>query len=148
MKIPHDATNLERDLIADEGVSRLPYEDSKGILSVGIGHNLEAPMSDRLMMLIFREDLRVATMEAERNLPYLRGLDPVRRDAILNMAFNMGFPRFLSFVKMHAAMERGDYDTAADEAKDSKWYREDVQKSRSERIIHMIRTGRRPRNGS
>ena len=38
-----------------------------------------------------------------------------------NMGFNLGLTRLLQFKKFLAAMEKGDYETAAIEMMDSRW---------------------------
>ena len=37
------------------------------------------------------------------------------------MAFNLGGPRLTGFVKLRASLIKGDFASAAREAKDSKW---------------------------
>ena len=54
--------------------------------------------------------------------PYQALSAPVRA-ALLDMAYNLGVNGLLGFKDMVSALERGDYDTAADEALDSVWAR-------------------------
>jgi len=40
---------------------------------------------------------------------------------MVNMCFNLGYPRLSKFKKFLAAMEDNDFETAAKEMMDSKW---------------------------
>jgi lysozyme len=51
-------------------------------------------------------------------------LNDVRRGILINMFFNMGYYRVIQFKKMILALQRKDWDLAADEMMDSKWYRQ------------------------
>jgi lysozyme len=65
-----------------------------------------------------------------QKLPYWEELNDARRLVIADMVFNMGYRRFLSFVKTNAALEAGDYSEAAAEMMDSKWYRQTGRRAR------------------
>jgi lysozyme len=49
---------------------------------------------------------------------------------IANMMFNLGLPRFSRFKKMIRAIELGDWQSAADEMIDSKWYQQVTARAR------------------
>ena len=53
--------------------------------------------------------------------PWYEELDQIRKEAILNMAFNMGVYGLMGFKKMIQALKEKDYDRAAVESLDSKW---------------------------
>ena len=40
------------------------------------------------------------------------------------MCFNLGRARLFMFKKLFQALKKGDYDTAAEEMKDSNWYKQ------------------------
>ena len=44
------------------------------------------------------------------------------RKAVLDLAFNLGRDKLNTFKKMRKALENDDYNTAAAEMKDSKWF--------------------------
>jgi lysozyme len=46
------------------------------------------------------------------------------------MMFNLGLPRFSRFKKMIRAIELGDWQSAADEMIDSKWYQQVTARAR------------------
>ena len=49
---------------------------------------------------------------------------------VANMMFNLGLPRFSRFKKMIRAIELGDWQSAADEMIDSKWYQQVTARAR------------------
>lgn len=55
------------------------------------------------------------------------------------MAFNLGAAGFRGFKRFNLALTRLDYDTAAHEMRESKWYGQ-VGK-RAERLVRMMETG-------
>lgn len=74
--------------------------------------------------------------------PWVVGLDPVRQRVVCNMAFNLGIRNLLGFKNTLAAMKRGDWDAAAGGMANSLWARQ--TKSRADRLVAMMRTGRAP----
>jgi len=144
----NDDDKLEKLLAEDEGKRLKMYQDTKGIWTVGIGHNLEEKgISDAVCSLMFQEDIDDARKDAEKFSWYSR-LNSARRAVILNMIFNMGLTRFSGFKKTIEYIDQGLYLSASKEMKDSKWYREDVANSRSDRLAEMMRTGTWPENFS
>jgi len=84
-------------------------------------------------------NLRNAEAELIDNCRFWRDLDFVRRQVLIDMCFNMGWPTLSNFKKMFAALKDGDYEEAANQMIDSKWYR-DVKK-RAEYLVESMRTG-------
>jgi lysozyme len=71
--------------------------------------------------------------------PKISHLSPARQDVIINMAFNLGFKRLFKFVDMWSAIDKEDYDTAANEMLDSKWAKQ--VKGRAIRLAEIMRKG-------
>lgn len=126
------------------------YQDEKGINTVGVGRNMDdRPISEAVCKLMFDEDMAITLSECA-NFSWFRDLDQVRKDAIANMVFNLGFTRFRKFENTISLMELGEYADAAEEilvgsAPDgrSKWFH-DVKEARAMRISYMLKTGRYP----
>lgn len=57
------------------------------------------------------------------------------------MAFNLGLTKLNKFVEMRKALLKGDYNKAADEMIDSKWYNQ--VGNRSKRLVDMMRSAAR-----
>ena len=66
-------------------------------------------------------DIKRCSLELNTEFDWFSGLDAVRKDAMINLCFNVGLPRLKGFVKALAAMEAQDYGAAADEFFDSRW---------------------------
>lgn len=104
-----------------EGRERFPYTDSVGKLSIGVGRNLEdRGLSDDEIDYLLANDLKEVFADLE-TFPWWTGLDPVRRNVLADMRFNLGPARFRQFRLMLAAVAAGDYDKAAAQMLASKW---------------------------
>ena len=131
--------SIEEQLILHEGLKLKPYRCPAGYLTIGVGRNLETKgLSKEEALFLLRNDIREVTKQLEQ-YPWFTKLDPVRQKVLIDMAFNLGVTGLLSFKRMIAALERGDYETAANEMLDSLWYQQ-VGK-RAERLVEMMRTG-------
>jgi lysozyme len=151
--------NLQKliaELRRDEGVRYSVYKDTKGIDTVGVGHNLQAkpmpagwscPLNDVQVNSLLDDDLEDVFHDLDRALPWWTDLSDVRLRVLTNMCFNMGIGRLLGFKKALIAMRQGKFSIAADEMLDSKWAREDVgigtpdKPGRALRLANMMRTG-------
>ena len=111
----------KRQLIRHEGIRYLPYKDTAGHLTIGIGHNLEVPLSETVVDMIFNDDLMDVTLKLVMAEPWIFTLDDARRDVFINMAFNLGVSGLQKFRKMLDAARRGDWVKAAIEGMDSRW---------------------------
>ena len=120
-----------------------PYRDSLGILSIGVGRNLdEVGITEGEAITLLDHDIDRARADLARAFPWTNNLDPVRRDALTNMCFNMGIGRLRGFGKMLRALEAGDWLEAAAQALESRWA---VQVgSRAKELAQMIRSGAYP----
>lgn len=70
---------------------------------------------------------------------YQTGLNKVRREILLNMAFNMGLPTLAKFKKMWAAIKLQDWEEAAKQMLDSKWAKQVGY--RANELADAMRTG-------
>jgi lysozyme len=126
-----------------EGRRKYAYSDSEGILTVGIGFNLQeesalaritecgvdynalcdarASLNDAQIDTLFSTDLDTATAEAAKLVPDFWNQPDNVQLAMVDMIFNLGGPRFSNFTKLIAALKAKDYLTAADQMADSKW---------------------------
>ena len=116
------AETAEQQLARQEGRKKMVYHDTKGFHTIGIGHNLDARgVDDATIMRWFEEDYHTAQFDLVTHLPWVIELDPIRRDVLVNMTFNMGITRLLKFKKMLAAAEAHDWITAKKEMLNSDW---------------------------
>lgn len=140
---------LELMLVRDEGKRLTIYDDAtgkelkkgdtiQGNPTLGIGHNLNVPISEAACDQIFQDD-QIAALQELHKYPWFSMLDDVRQDALTNMMFNLGANKFADFHNMIQAFENHDYEEAAKECLDSEAARQLPE--RYNEIAYMIRTG-------
>ena len=118
MQINQIISDLER----DEGVRLKPYLDTVGKTTIGIGRNLtDNGITAAEAKVLLQNDLFRVANELDRVAPWWRKMSQVRQNALVNMAFNLGLPRLLTFKKMMVALENGNFEIAWAEAMGSKW---------------------------
>jgi len=128
-----------------EGVETHAYTDSVGKITIGVGRNIDANdglgLSEEEIDFMLGNDIDRVEEELYAALPWLGdvGISEVRYDALINICFNLGLPRFLGFKKALAAMEAEDYNLAAIELLDSRWAVQVGQ--RAIELSLMIETG-------
>jgi len=135
-----DVESLITDLMRDEGVRLKPYVDTVGKWTIGVGRNL----TDRGILrseaeVMLRNDIAIVADDLDVNVPWWRTLSPNRQLALANMTFNMGWPRLSGFKVMLAALEHGDFESAATECLNSKWAAQVGE--RATRISDLIKEG-------
>jgi|TARA_R100000455_G_C6273439_1_gene131133 lysozyme len=125
-------------LIRHEGIKLKPYHCTSGKLTIGIGRNLEdRGITKEEAIYLLNNDIHSFHEQLLDKFSFYRYLEGARRDAILNLAFNMGVYSLSKFVKALSYMEEKQYDKAADEFMDSKWARQ--VGSRATEVTDMIR---------
>lgn len=143
--------NLQKliaELRIDEGVRYSPYKDTKGIPTVGVGHNLNAkplpvgwkcPLNDTQVNSLLDDDLEDVFHDLDRNLPWWTDLNDVRQRVVANMAFNLGIAKLLGFKNTLVFMRQGKFSQAADGMLASAWATQ--VKGRATRLADMMRKG-------
>jgi lysozyme len=96
----------------DEGRVPTPYQDSRGLWTVGYGHNMQIPLSEAAMLQILADDL-LAAETACLQLPFWSTLSEARQGALLNLTFNQGIGWVGKNPRMVEALKAGDYAAAA-----------------------------------
>ena len=130
----------------DEGVVYEIYKDHLGYPTFGVGHlvlesdpefgqEVGTPVDEERVRECFEKDLDTAigecyTLYGEGCFESLPG---EVQEILVNMMFNMGRPRLSKFKKFNAAIEAGDWSTAAVEGRDSLWYNQVT--NRAERLM-------------
>lgn len=126
-----------------EGRRLKPYVDTVGKISLGVGRNLtDNGISDDEADLFLMHDIETAMSELDLRVPWWRDLDEVRRAVVLDLRFNLGWPRLRQFRRMLTTLDAGEYDAAAAHLLDSR-YATQVQ-TRATRLAGMLRTGAWP----
>src|SRR6056300_1321779 len=116
----------------DRGVKYEVYLDHLGYKTFGIGHLIVAgddeygadvgyAVSEERVNAVFNEDVKKYIEESKKVLPNLEELRDEAQQVIVNMCFNMGARRLSKFKKFIAAVNDGNWSTAAVEMMDSRW---------------------------
>ena len=129
----------QQQLPIDEGKRSLPYKDTVGILTIGVGRNLEKGLSDDEIALLLKNDIAEADKAARAVFPAFDSLSEPRKAVLVNMAFNLGQARLAGFRNTLAAIAAGNYDKAADGMLASKWAVQVGQ--RAQRLAKVMRDG-------
>lgn len=125
-----------------EGVKSHVYLCSAGYETIGVGRNISKSgmgLSEDEVDYLLENDIERVIKELSSEYPWFNSLDDVRKDAMIDISFNLGATRLRGFKRALAAMEVADYTTAAKEFLDSKWSR-DV-KGRATELCYMVETG-------
>jgi len=141
---------LKQQLEFEEGRKLKAYTCSMGHKTIGIGHNLDVKpafngqripdiISDQVCDLIFDRDLNDTITQL--NFVWLANtkLDPARRDAVINMCFQLGINGVMKFKLMLNALERSDWVAAKAHALNSSWAKQTPE--RAERVAEQLLTG-------
>ena len=143
-------TQMELDLIRDEGVRLRVYRCTAGHLTIGVGHKLtEREVLAGLSEISLEQAGYLLHMDigiAMNGCASIFGRDrfdamlEARQLALVNMCFQLGASGLSKFKRMIAAIMRNDWAIAYDEALDSKWARLDSP-SRARRVAAMFIAG-------
>lgn len=134
--------NMEAELIKEEGLVLSCYKDSKGNWTAGVGHLLKTDIGNISLKLAgewLAEDIKIATEDCLKVVPYFSEMNEERQYAMISMMFNLGRTKFTAFKKMLSALSEKDFVKASQEMLDSKWH-SDVKK-RAEKLAKIIEKG-------
>lgn len=125
------------DLIRDEGRRDRPYRDSKGILTIGYGHNLEAaPLCEAAIRAQLDFDIAAHLGDLDTALPWWRDQPEAVQRVIGNLGFNLGVGRLVMFKNTLKALREGRYTDAAQGLRTS-LYAKQVG-ARAERLAQLL----------
>ena len=136
---------IKLDLTRHEGCVFEVYLCTEGHKTAGIGHLLEDPdaweigdeVSAPQVLNWFKEDYQEAVADCcAVFLNFASQPENVQRVCI-NMAFNLGRSRLSKFKNMVRYVNEGNYEKAADEMIDSKWYHQ--VGNRSKELVEWMR---------
>ena len=105
-----------------EGLRLDMYYCTAGVPTIGYGHNLLTLISEEAAEQMLQDDINIVLNELNDNVSWWTDLPEKAQIVIANMCFNIGLPRLMQFKKFWAALEDRDYERAAAEMEDSKWF--------------------------
>ncbi len=131
-------------LTKHEGMKLKPYKCPSGKLTIGLGRNLEDNgISEQEAFHLLANDLIRIDRELRTTFTWFHRLEPMRRDVITSMVYNMGLSNFKEFKKFIRAIEDGKYDLAEKEMLDSVWAKQ--VPARAKELASMMKTGGQPK---
>ena len=151
MKDNYSMDTVASQIRFEEGIRLKKYQCTAGKDTIGIGHNLTAhptfngekipnKITKEFAELLFDNDLKYTYEILKIRFPLVETLAPAHRDAVLNMAFQLGVDGLLGFKRMIDAIVAGKFDEAAKHALDSKWAKLDTP-HRAKRVAWQLKTG-------
>ena len=139
---------LREELELDEGCKYEIYLDHLGYHTFGIGHRVtdNDPESgwevgtsidaDRVYEA-FESDIEGVLSDCSKLYSDFGDLPEEAQRIIANMMFNMGLTRLSKFKGMKRGVDAQDWNSAADEMVDSRWY--DQVTNRADRLVERMR---------
>jgi len=139
---------LREEIAADEGEVHEIYLDHLGLPTFGIGHLVRdddpesglpvgTPIDKDRVVEAFESDIKTVLSDCNELYSDFDDLPEEAQRVIANMMFNMGRPRLSQFKGMKAGVDARDWNLAADEMVDSRWYRQVT--NRADRLVQRIR---------
>jgi len=144
-----DTYRLREELANDEGCKYEVYLDHLGYPTFGIGHlitdddpecgtSVGTEVSSDRVQEAFDSDIESVLSDCERLYVQFEHLPEEAQLIIANMMFNMGYTRLSKFKGMKRGVDARNWEEAADEMVDSRWYKQ-VSK-RADRLVVRMRS--------
>ena len=140
---------LREQLKRDEGCVNAVYLDHLNLPTVGIGHLVTewdqeygkavgSEVSEERVNELFDQDIEVTIDECKLLYNNFDDLPEKVQHIIANMMFNMGRPRLSRFHKMKKAVDNRDWNEAALQMQDSRWYNQ--VPNRADRLVQEMKS--------
>ena len=144
-----DLDQLREELTDDEGCKYEIYLDHLGYPTFGIGHlvrdddpehgeEVGTSISEDRVIAAFESDIETVLSDCNKLYSDFEDLPEEAQLIIANMMFNLGYPRLSAFKGMKRGVDSRDWNTAADEMVDSRWYKQVT--NRAERLVGRMRS--------
>ena len=143
-----DLEKLRKELENDEGKVHTIYKDHLGYLTFGIGHlivkhdpeygkEIGTYVLEHRVIKAFEQDIETVLSDCNRLYEDFEDLPEEVQRVIANMMFNMGYTRLSKFKGMKRGVDARDWNDAADEMVDSRWYNQVT--NRANRLVERMR---------
>ena len=140
---------LREDLERDEGCVYKIYLDHLGYETFGIGHliryheeeygwSVGTDVDERRVQEVFEQDVQTVLSDCEKLYDDFYKLPEEAQLIIANMMFNMGYTRLSKFRGMKRGVDSRNWEEAADEMVDSRWYTQVT--NRADRLVVRMRS--------
>ena len=139
---------LREEIAEDEGCKYEIYLDHLALPTCGVGHLITESdeeygkpvgtvVEQERVRNLFALDIAVTIDECKVLYPDFDDLPEEAQHIIANMCFNMGRPRLSKFKMMKAAVDVRDWNEAAEQMIDSRWYTQVPHRAR--RLVDRMR---------
>ena len=139
---------LREELEIDEGCKYEIYLDHLGYPTFGIGHlitdddpeygwEVGASIDTVRVYETFEQDIEGVLSDCSKLYSDFGDLPEEAQRVIANMMFNMGYTRLSKFKNMKVSVDARNWDIAADEMVDSRWYYQ--VPNRAKRLVERMR---------
>ena len=143
-----DLEKLRKELETDEGRIDEIYLDHLGYPTFGIGHlvvehdaeygkEVGTYVPENRVIKVFEQDIETVLSDCNRLYEDFEDLPEEAQRVIANMMFNMGYTRLSKFIGMKSGVDARDWNEAADEMIDSRWYYQVI--NRANRLVERMR---------
>ena len=144
-----DKYQLREELANDEGCKYEVYLDHLGYPTFGSGHlitdddpecgtSVGTEVSSDRVQEAFDSDIESVLSDCERLYVQFEHLPEEAQLIIANMMFNMGYTRLSKFKGMKRGVDARNWEEAADEMVDSRWYKQVSR--RADRLVVRMRS--------
>ena len=144
-----DLEKLREELEIDEGCKYEIYLDHLGYPTFGIGHlviehdaeygwEVGTSIDTVRVHETFEQDIKTVLSDCNRLYEDFEDLPEEAQRVIANMMFNMGNTRLSKFSGMKRGVDARDWNDAADEMVDSRWYSQVT--NRADRLVERMRS--------
>ena len=140
---------LREELDQDEGCIYEVYLDHLGYPTFGIGHlitkrdrehdwSVGTDVDEWRVEEVFEEDVQTVLSDCEKLYDDFYELPEEVQLIVANMMFNMGYTRLSKFRGMKRGVDSRNWEEAADEMVDSRWYTQVT--NRADRLVVRMRS--------
>ena len=152
MRLSHSTSGLHRNMTdkiiemlrLHEGVEQYVYTDHLGYETIGVGRcirkNVGLGLSDDEINYLLSNDVDRCVKELGASFSWFSALNEARRDAMINLCFQLGLTKLLKFKNFLASMEEGDYEAASTHLLDSLYARQTP--ARADEVAEIIVSGK------
>lgn len=137
-----------------EGKKLTPYRCTADKLTIGFGRNYEdnplpqdiadylakhGQITEEMAGRMLVEDLGKCVRQVDHDFPWTQDIESIRREILVEMAFQLGIAGLHKFKNMLACLQAGDIDGATRNMLNSAWHRQTP--SRAEELAALMLRG-------
>lgn len=122
-----------------EGFRSKPYRCTAGKLTIGYGLNLDAGITEEEAAYLLNMRVDKIKYNLSVVLPFWDKLSEMRKEVLIDMAYNLGIEGLLGFKKTLGLMGMGDYEGASKQMLTSLWAKQ--VPNRAKELAELFKNG-------